>query len=231
MVEQALCKWAAAGRGGAPSPTVEEQVAVDRATVIRLAFGFGGGRRRSGVPTAWRRFTRAFCFEYRLAFFSRRPTILRSMNLPQRKRLPHDIPLFVNVSQEVYFITLCCAERKRNQLATPLQAAALLKSVVHQNARKVWHTHLFLVMPDHVHGLFSFAPNGRAFKETMQLWKYWTAANLGIEWQRDFFEHRLRKEESRREKADYILYNPVRAGLVGEADEWPYVWWPDGDDR
>ena len=38
-----------------------------------------------------------------------------------------------------------------------------------------------------------------------------------------FFEHRLRKEESFREKADYILANPVRAGLVERAEDWPYV--------
>jgi len=37
---------------------------------------------------------------------------------------------------------------------------------------------------------------------------------MGIKWQRDFFEHRLRSDESWREKADYILANPVRKGLV-----------------
>jgi putative transposase len=151
------------------------------------------------------------------------------MNLPQRKRLPHDIPLFVNVSNEVYFVTVCCVERGRNQLAIPSRAASLLQSIVHQNSRKVWHTHLFLIMPDHVHGLFSFGPNGRPLKETVRLWKHWTSVNLRIEWQRDFFEHRLRNEESRRDKADYILHNPVRAALVAQPDQWPYVWWPDGD--
>ena len=153
------------------------------------------------------------------------------MNLPQRRRLPHDIPLFVDVSQEVYFITVCCEERRRNQLAVPSQADSLLQSIVHRNSQRVWYTHLFLIMPDHVHGLFSFAPDGPSLKETVRLWKHWTAANLKVEWQRDFFEHRLRKEESHREKADYILHNPVRAALVAQPDQWPYVWWPDGDGR
>jgi len=58
-------------------------------------------------------------------------------------------------------------------------------------------------------------------------WKRWTARELGIRWQRDFFEHRLRHEESRREKADYILANPVRKGLVNNAAEWPYVFLPN----
>ena len=156
-------------------------------------------------------------------------SLVTAMTLPQRKHLPHDIPLFVNVSQEVYFITICCAKRGRNQLAIPSQASRLLQSVVHQNSRNLWCTHLFLIMPDHVHGLFSFASNGRPLKETVRLWKHWTAGNLKVEWQRDFFEHRLRKEESRRDKADYILHNPVRAGLVTQPDQWPYVWWPDVD--
>jgi putative transposase len=54
-------------------------------------------------------------------------------------------------------------------------------------------------------------------------WKERTAKSLKIEWQRDFFEHRLRKEESFREKADYILANPVRAGFVKQSGDWPYV--------
>jgi hypothetical protein len=58
------------------------------------------------------------------------------------------------------------------------------------------------------------------------LWKRWTARHLGIVWQRDFFEHRLRSDESWREKADYILANPVRKGLVKSAEDWAYVFIP-----
>ena len=49
------------------------------------------------------------------------------------------------------------------------------------------------------------------------------AKTIGISWQRDFFEHRLRKDESFRQKADYILLNPVRAGLTRNPNDWPYV--------
>jgi hypothetical protein len=51
--------------------------------------------------------------------------------------------------------------------------------------------------------------------------KEWTAKDIGIQWQDDFFEHRLRWAESRREKADYILANPVRAELVSSPEDWP----------
>jgi putative transposase len=152
----------------------------------------------------------------------------RTMNLPQRKRLPHDIPLFVDVSQEIFFITVCCSERKRNQLAVPPVAQALLDSILHQNARQIWQTQLFVIMPDHIHGLFAFPPTGRPLKDAIRLWKHWTATKFKIQWQRDFFEHRLRRDESRREKADYIINNPVRAGLVNDPAQWPYVWWADG---
>jgi len=47
---------------------------------------------------------------------------------------------------------------------------------------------------------------------------------LAIGWQLDFFEHRLRREESLREKADYILANPVRAGLVARSEDWPFIY-------
>ena len=52
--------------------------------------------------------------------------------------------------------------------------------------------------------------------------KKFTARTLGIRWQRDFFDHRLRREESEREKADYVLRNPERAGLVAQWEEWAH---------
>jgi putative transposase len=61
----------------------------------------------------------------------------------------------------------------------------------------------------------------------MRDWKRWTARNLGVVWQRDFFDHRLRQNESYREKYDYIMANPVRAGFVATAEEWPHLWKAD----
>jgi hypothetical protein len=39
-----------------------------------------------------------------------------------------------------------------------------------------------------------------------------------------FFDHRLRRDESFGQKADYILHNPVRAGFVEKIEDWPYIW-------
>ena len=41
-------------------------------------------------------------------------------------------------------------------------------------------------------------------------------------WQRGFFDHVIRSSESYSQKWEYVRDNPVRAGLVQEADEWPF---------
>jgi len=41
-------------------------------------------------------------------------------------------------------------------------------------------------------------------------------------WQRGFFDHVLRNDESYGHKWNYVRENPVRAGLVTKADDWPY---------
>ena len=41
-------------------------------------------------------------------------------------------------------------------------------------------------------------------------------------WQPGFFDHVLRNDESYSQKWEYVRQNPVRAGLVDRADEWPY---------
>jgi hypothetical protein len=42
------------------------------------------------------------------------------------------------------------------------------------------------------------------------------------EWQTDHWDTRLRSGESYDAKWEYVRNNPVRAGLVKTADEWPY---------
>ena len=41
-------------------------------------------------------------------------------------------------------------------------------------------------------------------------------------WQKGFFDHLLRSEESYDEKREYVLNNPIRAGLVQKPDDWDY---------
>ena len=137
------------------------------------------------------------------------------------------MPLWVDPEKEVYFIAIACQRRGVNQLTHPEIAASLLATVKLRRDRFVWFAHIFLLMPDHVHALLSFPRSKHTLRQTITLWKRWTAGQMGIVWQRDFFEHRLRSDESWREKADYILANPVRKGLVAEVSQWPYVFLPN----
>jgi len=50
-----------------------------------------------------------------------------------------------------------------------------------------------------------------------------TARIANIAWQRNFFDHRLRNDESENEKVAYIRANPVRAELIGPNDRWPFA--------
>jgi REP element-mobilizing transposase RayT/mono/diheme cytochrome c family protein len=145
---------------------------------------------------------------------------------PQRKKLPHDRPLWLRPEDEIFFIRLCCTPRGKNQLCHSKIARGIFDCVEFRNRNKVWYAHLVCLMPDHLHALISF-PYERPMKQIMADWKRFLATQLKIEWQRDFFDHRLRKEESYREKADYIRANPVRAGLVTQLEEWPYFWTAD----
>ena len=149
------------------------------------------------------------------------------MEIRRRKTLPHDVPPWVDPQNEIYFISINCEDRSRNQLALPDVSERLFESVRHRQEKSLWWPYLLLLMPDHVHALLSFPPSGKPLRLIVTKWKEWTAKNLDIAWQRDFFEHRLRHEESRREKADYILRNPVRKKLVARPEDWPFVYFGD----
>ncbi len=86
-----------------------------------------------------------------------------------------------------------------------------------------WWVHLFLIMPDHVHGLITFG-RCNSMKRSIADWKRYLARSHTIDWQTDFFDHRIRDHRELEEKRSYILNNPVRAGLINAVGEWPYVW-------
>jgi putative transposase len=150
------------------------------------------------------------------------------MEIPRRKSLPHEIPLWIDPNREVYFITIKCEKRGLNQLAEANIARALYETVEFRQRNCTWWCYVFLLMPDHVHALMSFPNTGKRVQLRISKWKEWTAKKFALHWQRDYFEHRLRREESLEEKSDYILANPVRKGLVNAAHEWPYIWFADG---
>ena len=50
-----------------------------------------------------------------------------------------------------------------------------------------------------------------------------TTQIASITWQRNFFDHRVRHDESENEKVAYIRANPIRAGLIAEHERWSYA--------
>ena len=85
-----------------------------------------------------------------------------------------------------------------------------------------WFCRRFLLMPDHVHALIAPTPDKR-IDRLIGDWKRFTNLKSGIVWQKNFFDHRLRSDESWDKKADYIRSNPMRAGLAREDETWPYL--------
>ena len=153
------------------------------------------------------------------------PQTLRRMEVPKRKALPHDVPLWIQPDRETYFITINCQQRGVNQLALPEIAAPLFETVEFRQRNFTWWCQL---MPDHLHTLMSFPDSGKSIQLRVSQWKEWTAKQFGLVWQRDFFEHRLRGDEGFVQKGTYILENPVRKGLVAEVRDWPFVYFAEG---
>jgi putative transposase len=139
-----------------------------------------------------------------------------------RRSLPHETPLWVDTSRAVFFITCCAKDRSAQPFSRSETAQGLLDSVVHRVNKREWWAHAATVMPDHVHLVLSFSEEALIAK-SIRNWKHWTAHEFGVHWQRDFFEHRLRDNESFAEKLDYVLQNSVRAGLVADWQDWPFT--------
>lgn len=96
--------------------------------------------------------------------------------------------------------------------------------------RTGWRVTTAVAMPNHVH--FLIAPTrakAAPMRKTLAAWKgrVARAANLilgrtGAFWQESWFDRWMRHKAERERVAAYILRNPVKAGLVSEASEWPW---------
>jgi putative transposase len=143
------------------------------------------------------------------------------MEFPPRKKLPHDVPVWVKAGS-MFFVTVCALPRGGDSLCRSDVAPQLLEAMRTYHERGIWYARLAVLMPDHWHALLAFPPD-RMMRTVLAQWKSYTAKRIGVTWQRDFFDHRLREGESLELKAAYVRQNPVRAGLVARADEWPWV--------
>jgi putative transposase len=103
----------------------------------------------------------------------------------------------------------------------------------------LWETAKFrlyavVVMPDHVHLVLApqYDANGPvSIAEIMHAIKGASAHRInkalgrnGKVWEEESFDRALRREESIGDKVDYILGNPVGAGLVRNPLEYRWLW-------
>jgi REP element-mobilizing transposase RayT len=84
------------------------------------------------------------------------------------------------------------------------------------------------VMPDHVHMLFHLGERIALDRVVAKVKGLSSSALLsaGGRWQENFYEHRLRPDESQTPFIRYVFMNPYRSRLVGLRGEWPY--WMSG---
>lgn len=138
------------------------------------------------------------------------------------KNRPRRFDIFY-IHAPVFFITCCTRDR------APIPDLQLAHRAFCDYAQRAQAHNItvgrYVIMTDHLH---LFVKGGPDF--ILSRWvgglKRAMAVGLGCHagklWQPGFFDHVLRSEESYVEKWQYVLENPVRAGLVKESDEWPY---------
>ena len=93
----------------------------------------------------------------------------------------------------------------------------------------------FTIMPNHVHAIFTpcEGPEGVvALPRIMHALKRPTAWNansilgrFGAFWQDESYDHYVRDAEELSRIVYYVLWNPVKAGLVTEWNAWPWSYW------
>ena len=158
--------------------------------------------------------------------------VQRSAAAAYRRNLPH-----IQRRSGTYFVTF--STRQRWVLPEAVREA-VLSHCLHDHERKL-PMHAAIVMPDHVHLLFSTLADvsGEPFllADIMSGIKGAAAHTVnrllsrkGSVWEAESFDRVLRSDEKQREKAEYICANPVLAGLVDSEDAWPWLWreWVEG---
>ncbi len=99
---------------------------------------------------------------------------------------------------------------------------------------KLFLLHAMVVMPDHVH--LALTPTRKEggevlIPEIMQAIKGASAHRInryvgrkGRVWQDESFDRAVRSVENLRGKIDYMVENPVRAGLVSNPADYHWLW-------
>jgi putative transposase len=139
--------------------------------------------------------------------------------------------IFQKYDTPLYFITFTTRFRKSLLARQDVFDAFVAYAKKNESAGRA--VGRFVIMPDHIH-LFVRIGRESRLSDFIRLLKQALSKELhahGVEgdmWQPGFFDHLLRHTESYHEKWSYVRENPVRAGLVDKAEDWPwqgeFVW-------
>lgn len=140
----------------------------------------------------------------------------------------------MSLEGHTYFITTCCANRE--PLLVPPAVLDLVSRALHgMLGRGFTRLDGYAIMPDHLHIIFALEP-AQDLAAVMRGLKAYTALRAnrllqraGPFWQDGYYDHLIRSDADYSARMEYMLLNPVRAGLVEDADA--YVgcqfgpWW------
>jgi putative transposase len=134
-----------------------------------------------------------------------------------------------------YFFTVALADRCSELLVQ--EVAALRDSVSRTRALYPFAIDAWVVLPEHLHAVWTLPEGDADFSTRWSLIKRGFSARIakgevrsasriakgerGI-WQRRFWEHTVRDETDFARHVDYVHFNPVKHGLVENAEGWPF---------
>lgn len=143
------------------------------------------------------------------------------MHKPRLRRLD-----WVFLRAPIYFVTACTHSRAPWLACSEVHET--LVSFFSRGAERGAFVGCYVLLPDHLHLFVSFRPGSLQLSAWMKSLKNTLSKTLrgmgkpAPHWQDGFFDHVLRSSESYEQKWLYVRDNPVRAGLVSQADDWPY---------
>jgi REP element-mobilizing transposase RayT len=126
----------------------------------------------------------------------------------------------------LYFVTFCTHLRKPNLARDEVHAAFVAYSERAQRDHNI-AVGRYVIMPDHVHlfvrrtEVFRLGHWVGLLKQALAKAARLSRAEAQV-WEEGFFDHVLRNNESYSQTWNYVCENPVRAGLVKTAEDWPY---------
>ena len=127
----------------------------------------------------------------------------------------------------IYFVTMVTYERKPYFLNFFVARKVIQQIGILHNEKQVYSL-AWVIMPDHIHWLFQLNES-TSLSKLMNLFKGRTARILnkdinkkGKFWQAAYYDHAVRKEESIKQIARYIIANPLRANLVERVEDYPH---------